>query len=731
MRLTSRQEPTQSGPTSRRNDWDLAAVPLRQALACGALRAVAGLSRATRRGGGSTIGGRVALAIDPKLLAELGARRQIALVSGTNGKTTTTRLLAQALASGRPGPVATSSAGANLPAGLVTALARAAPGAPGVLEVDEGYLPEAIAELAPNVVALLNLSRDQLDRLSEVRRVAARWRAALSTTTAAVVANADDPLVAWAASAAAVTTWVGVGGAWHEDAHHCPCCDAQIEYATSPAVGWSCSCGFARPPLDARLDRGELVLASGERILLDLALPGTFNQANAAIAAIAAARLGVAPARAAAAMRHVREVAGRYAVVELAGMTARLLLAKNPAGWTELLGLLHGETRPVVVGINARVADGKDPSWLWDVPFELLGGRLVVATGERRSDLAVRLRHAGVAPLVEPDARRALTMLGAPQVDFIGNYTAFQDLRRRLRRRSRRPAQPSAPRPEGAARPVVAAVGAPLAPSAATRRPAPRAGASSLRVVVVHPDLLGTYGDSGNGRVLANRALWRDVPVELVLARSDAPLPTSGDLYCLGGGEDGPQVRAAKRLADGALARAVANGAVVFAVCAGFQILGRCFPGPDGGLAAGIGLLDVATRRLVGPRAVGELVVEAGFAPSGGPGLLLTGFENHAGATALGEGVEPLGRVVRGVGNGVGAVDGARAGRIFGTYLHGPALARNPALADHLLALALGEELAPLDDDLEAELRAQRLRAARTRPWATGGRLRRRVVSRR
>jgi hypothetical protein len=235
-----------------------------------------------------------------------------------------------------------------------------------------------------------------------------------------------------------------------------------------------------------------------------------------------------------------------------------------------------------------------------------------------------------------------------------------------------------------------------------------------LRVVVVYPDLLGTYGDGGNGVVLARRAAWHGIPAELIEAPSGAPLP-SGDLYTLGGGEDGPQVQATESLAaDGTLARAVDGGAVVFAVCAGYQIVGTTFPAADGSPVPGLGLLDVATVKGGARRAVGEIVVDAEL-----PGVgALTGFENHGGVTALGPGVRPLGTVRVGVGNG-DHTDGARSHRVVGTYLHGPALARNPALADLLLSWATGQdELAPLDDHREEALRAERLQAAlRKRPW--------------
>jgi hypothetical protein len=241
-------------------------------------------------------------------------------------------------------------------------------------------------------------------------------------------------------------------------------------------------------------------------------------------------------------------------------------------------------------------------------------------------------------------------------------------------------------------------------------------------VVVIYPDLLGTYGDSGNGRILAARAGWRGIDVELVLARSDAPLPRGADLYCIGGGEDGPQIQAAERLADGALAAAVDGGAAVLAVCAGYQILGSSFPGPDGRRYEGLGLLDVDTVKGTGRRCVGEVVAEPLGPDLPGPPLPpLTGFENHGGLTTVGPSAAPWSRVVSGVGNGDGSgTDGARAGRIIATYLHGPVLARNPGLADLLLSLATGTVLDPLDDEEEGALHDERLAARSSRAGSAG-----------
>ncbi len=233
---------------------------------------------------------------------------------------------------------------------------------------------------------------------------------------------------------------------------------------------------------------------------------------------------------------------------------------------------------------------------------------------------------------------------------------------------------------------------------------------SALRLVWVYPDLLSTYGDRGNLLILARRADLRGLPVECSEVRSDQVLPEEADVYLLGGGEDGPQALAAQRLvSDGGLHRAVARGAVLFAVCAGYQLLGASFFA-KGARCAGLGLLDLHSDR--GPsRAVGELAGEVDPA-LGLP--TLTGFENHGGRTHLGPEVRPLARVTAGVGND-GQTEGAWSGSVLGTYSHGPALSRNPALADLLLRWATGhDDLTPLDDTWPTRLRGERLGAVRT-----------------
>lgn len=404
-------------------------LPLRARLASSVSRTAAALSRATGRGDGSVIGGRLGLMIDPNLLANLASGREVALISGTNGKTTTTRLTAAAL--GALGEVATNSFGANMPTGHTSALARAGHTPYAVLEVDEHYLSAVLAATSPQVVALLNLSRDQLDRAKEVAMMAQLWRDALAAhPDVHVVANADDPMVAWAAGAAPEKTWVAAGQRWHDDSWVCPECGSHIERS---GPQWACTgCGLRRPDPQWTIEDGAVVDPSGTRHPVTLQLPGRVNLANAATALAVAVRFGAPLADAVPRLAEVTSIAGRYATVQRDGRTIRLLLAKNPAGWLEAFDM--AEDVPTLLSINARDPDGLDTSWLFDVDFSALRGRQVLITGDRAYDLAVRLDINDVPFTHLRSFGAALAAVPPGRLEVIANYTAFQDIRAELDR---------------------------------------------------------------------------------------------------------------------------------------------------------------------------------------------------------------------------------------------------------------------------------------------------------
>ena len=450
------------------------------------------------------IGGRVAIRLCPDVLARLAVGRTSMVITGTNGKTTTSHLVAAAI-SGR-GPVAHNAAGSNMPDGAVTALMEAAKARLCVLEVDELHLGPVVAAVGPDVVVLLNLSRDQLDRVSEIRSTARKVAAVLAGhPETMVVANADDPMVVWAVGAAARVVWVAAGGAWQADTLACPRCGQPLSRQPDGerSVSWSCRhCGLRRPdpqwrweadqpdpyhkkPRDpqqqreedrlhrqsserARQERASYVPVGDSRsspeqidvrgvwgfvvhhrggapVRVWLGLPGRVNAGNATMALAAAAALGTDPAAAAARVAAVRGVAGRYGRLAYRNRRVRSVLVKNPAGWGEALDMLTADG-PVLLVINAREADGRDVSWLWDVPVEALRGRAVAVAGERAADLGVRLSYAEVPHITHRDPLAALEALPAGEIDAVANYTAFRDLQQALSRPDRaRPAHPAGP----------------------------------------------------------------------------------------------------------------------------------------------------------------------------------------------------------------------------------------------------------------------------------------------
>lgn len=413
---------------------------LRLAAAVGAGRLAATVSRLAGKGSGASIRGQVMARIDPDALAKLLIGRRVVSVSGTNGKTTTTHLLAAAVRAGL-GPheanrVVTNADGANLHHGIASALSESPRADIAVLETDERVVADLIRLGRPKVLVLLNFSRDQLDRNHEIKKLARSWRDALAQAGEdgpVVVANAEEPLVVWAAQTAKRVVWIDTATTWQEDASMCPSCGAILirrnpDQATGDPGDWDCpGCELTEPAAAIRVENGQIVDQRGIAHDPQLQVPGGFNVGNAACALAAAQLLGVPTERALAGMRTVSSPAGRFATATFGTTTARLLLAKNPAGWHEALPLLQTDT--VVLAIDALAADGRDLSWMWDVDYEQLAGRDVVATGPRARDLAVRLAYAGVDHRVVPDLAEALA--GHPQpVDVLATYSPFQKLRK-------------------------------------------------------------------------------------------------------------------------------------------------------------------------------------------------------------------------------------------------------------------------------------------------------------
>jgi UDP-N-acetylmuramyl tripeptide synthase len=377
------------------------------------------------------IGGLVAMKLDPSVLQQLGAGRRTAVITGTNGKSTTTRMVAAAL--GTLGPVATNSEGANMDAGLIAALAADRDASMAALEVDEMHVPHVADAVHPAVIVLLNLSRDQLDRVGEINHIERTLRTGLSRhPEAVIVANCDDVLMTSAAYDCPHVVWVAAGGSWANDSVSCPRSGEVI--VREESHWYSTGTDFTRPAPQWWVDDEKIYGPDGFAALMTLSLPGAVNRSNAAQAVAAAVAMGADPAAAVGAVSGVDEVAGRYRTVRIGNHTARLLLAKNPAGWQEALSMVDKNTAGVVISVNGQVPDGEDLSWLWDVRFEHFGGTSVVAAGERGTDLAVRLGYAGVDHTLVHDTVAAIESCPPGHVEVVANYTAFLQLQRALER---------------------------------------------------------------------------------------------------------------------------------------------------------------------------------------------------------------------------------------------------------------------------------------------------------
>ncbi|QCV88465.1 DUF1727 domain-containing protein [Acidipropionibacterium jensenii] len=410
---------------------------LRTALLAGRVAALA--SRMAGRGSGASIRGKVTTKLDPRAFAELIASRRIAAVTGTNGKTTTTHFLAAAVRAGLDDDgteVVTNADGANLHHGIVSALGEAPQAPVAILETDERVVTDTVRLGHPEILVLLNFSRDQLDRNHELTFLGRDWRAALAAAGPdgpMVIANSSDPLIVWVCQRARAVVWVDTKPRWTADSTLCPNCGGVLIHE---ATSWHCpDCPLRQPEADWWVDGEEAVSRKGDRHHLDLQVPGHFNLTNATCALAAAVEMGISPDDALAGMHTVASPAGRYATTVISGTEVRLLLSKNPAGWTESLPLTSSD--PLVLAIDAVAADGKDVSWLWDVDYEQLVGRTVICTGPRALDLAVRLSYAGVEHVVIEDLAEALEspLLAGHwdkdhPIDVLSTYTPFQKLRR-------------------------------------------------------------------------------------------------------------------------------------------------------------------------------------------------------------------------------------------------------------------------------------------------------------
>jgi lipid II isoglutaminyl synthase (glutamine-hydrolysing) len=438
-------------------------MSVRLTLETSAARALGSLSRAVGRGGGTTLPGKMVWKVDPGAVDALARRLRegVAVVSATNGKTTTTAMAAEILGTGRR--LAWNRAGANLMSGVASALVAGGRADLGLFEVDEGALPEALERTRPRVVALGNLFRDQLDRYGELEIVADRWREAVSLlpVETTLIVNADDSIVGDLAEGRDRAVRFGLddprqarAGLQHAaDSKYCIRCGAPYRFAAA-YVGhlgdYHCDvCGHERPPLDVaaraielrglRASRFTLATPTGETDI-ELALPGLYNVYNATAAASLCLAVGASLEDVRAGLVRFNAAFGRFERIPAGGKSILLLLIKNPAGANEVVRTLETGIPPVlVVALNDAIADGQDVSWIWDVDFEPLLEHVgcLIATGDRAAELGLRMRYGGLPEErleVVPSLERALD-LGLSRIEagtdlvVLPTYTAMLALR--------------------------------------------------------------------------------------------------------------------------------------------------------------------------------------------------------------------------------------------------------------------------------------------------------------
>ena len=681
--------------------------------------------------------GKIALKLDPRIIAESMNKvtEGSIVVVGTNGKTTITNMIADALE--RQGKtIACNRTGANLAYGVATTLLQTKGTVQwGVFESDELWLAHTLPQVQASYVLLLNLFRDQLDRCGEIDRVQDAIVEALEKSPRTVLLyNADDPLCAMVAQRVSNDSVAfGVDEDLHQqqnmvsDAQMCQRCSAMFtyEYRQYGQLGtYTCpNCGFSRPQLDFAAKNAvfgnEITFdvedrAAGTCVSLRAQRAGVYMVYNVMAAWLAAHCAGVSDEVFQQAIDVFDPQNGRLQSLSIGGRSALLNLAKNPTGFNQNMKLItQAEGKKVVAFfINDNEADGHDISWIWDCDFEELAEQenvIVYAGGIRKNDLQLRLRYAGIEAQtigsVDEMVDAALAMPAEWNMYAIANYTSLPAVRDSLMARA----------DKGAVEQITEGT---IIPKRKKHACAQQEGIDALqdaplRIVHLFPDLLNLYGDGGNVRVLAQRCRWRGIPVvvDAVHYGQEANL-ANADIVMLGGGPDREQKLASEVLfaMKDELRSYIEHDGALLAICGGYQILGhRWLMGDEE--VEGLSIIDVETLRAGKgfDRLIDNIVLSSPLAK-----WPVVGYENHAGRTKIGASMEPFGRVISQVGHGnddTSGYDGVQYRNCIGTYLHGPLLGKNPDIADHLIAVALQKRLGldkpvtlvALDDSVERD----------------------------
>ena len=686
--------------------------------------------------------------IDPHIIAELRwkLRKGSIVVVGTNGKTTVTNLLADAVeASGQS--VLCNRTGANLDSGIASAMLQGKAADWGVLECDELWLAKVLPDLRSTYVLLLNLFRDQLDRCGEIDRIQDSIVSALqSSPETTLVYNADDPLCAFIASRVKAerdaqiaagedvcpfrSVTFGVAESMNlqqnvvADATMCQACSHMFEYGYrqyGQLGDYRCpSCGFSRPGLD--FSASDIKFAEGVSFdvmardrddgmsdtTLHSKLAGSYMVYNLLAVYSAATLAGCSPEDVQDAISAFDPKNGRLQEYCIDGCRTLLNLAKNPTGFNQNLRIVaEGEgPRGVAFFINDQIVDGRDISSIWDIDFEELvsqPGLVVFAGGSRRNDLQVRLKYAGVkAQLVDgiEDVYDALAKLSekgqlpadAP-VSAIANYSALPPVKAKLDQMAEAETGMTTNQAGAAACQCSGRLSRFDHGQNVTNDPNTDTPATPIVIAHVLPDLLNLYGDGGNVRILEQRLRWRGIPVEVRKLHYGDPIGFDDvDLVFLGGGPDREQKLASEELeaVRDEFADYIEQGGPLLGICGGYQILGKTWLLGDEEVP-GLGIVDAETKR---PGTSADRLVDNIALRSPIANAPVVGYENHASRTYLGAEAAPFGTVVSRTGSGNNDTEGVKAdgildGNILGTYLHGTLLAKNPEVADWLLEKAM------------------------------------------
>ncbi|MEE0475938.1 MAG: MurT ligase domain-containing protein [Collinsella stercoris] len=679
-----------------------------------------GLRSVLHRSGGA-LPGKLGLAIDPELVTHLACLLDASVViTGTNGKTTTTNLIADAVAASGASCVC-NRAGNNMETGITGALLEAnsdrrrtaGTRRVGVFECDELYTVRILPRLKPTYFVLLNLFRDQLDRYGEIdhtQDVIAQALALSPTTT--LIFNADDPLCASIADRVPNPSLpFGLNGPTGGEASHiaesrfCAHCNAPLEYdyiQYGQLGSYHCpACGWRRPDLASGASNVHLTSTgysfelkaqqdgSSQTASLSTRYNGLYMVYNITAAWTAAWVLDALDgdsSRFQGVLDTYVPTGGRMTRWQAKGRIVATDLAKNPVGFDRQIQQIKASGGKLMAFyLNDADADGRDVSWIWDVDFECLSapGVRAFAGGSRAHDLQVRLKYAGIDASLVNGIDDVIDTLAGEDVGevlhAVANYTAFPPIVKEL--------EGLGDVVTGDAKTVSIDM-TPIHDDDDTPRSDKMLDLDRpLRVVHLYPDALNLYGDGGNAIVLERRCRWRGIPVEVDDVRMGDVLDLStADIVLIGGGADRDQLAVANELRHqrDELQGYVEDDGVVLAICGSYQLLGRSYYMGDEKVE-GLGIIAGDTVRGEG-RLTGNVAVKTDIADAP-----FVGFENHGGRTMLDACEHPLGTsVLEGTGNnGQDGSEGCLHRNLVGTYLHGPALSKNPELADWLIARAL------------------------------------------